>query len=186
MEERSVAPPPPPPFFQEEMDQRRIETTLAGNIAFRGRFRSWLQDEHRHSNRAPPQCLVDRSFKEENCSTLCQMCLVQTLGLCLGWEKDSGGWSKCIHCSKCVGSGKYEDWETFQSHARTVEDIPRAPEVEDIKELPALELTEDQPRNQCPWCGLDLQRSTSVHRKFCMKMPICMWRARQSNKQSVQ
>ena len=60
-------------------------------------------------------------------------------------------------------------WKTF----------PRAPEVEDIKELLALELTEDQPRNQCPWCGLDLQRSTSVHRKFCMKMPICMWLARQ-------
>ena len=103
------------------------------------------------------------------------------LGLCFGgrWEKVFGGCSKCIHCTKCVASGNDEDWETFQSHARTVEDIPRPPEIEGIKELPAPELAEDVPRNQCPWYGLALQRSTSVHWKFCMKMPIRMWFARQ-------
>ena len=36
-----------------------------------------------------------------------------------------------------VSCGNDEDWETFQSHARTVEDIPRAPESEGIKELTA-------------------------------------------------
>ena len=84
----------------------------------------------------------------------------------------------CVHCNKCVASGN-DDWEIFQTHAQTVENIPRALEIEDIKELSAPELTEDQSRNQCLWCGLALQRSTSVHRKFCMKMPICMWLARQ-------
>ena len=37
----------------------------------------------------------------------------------------------------------------------------------------------DYRKNQCPWCGLIQQGSTSVHRKFCMKMPIRMWLARQ-------
>ena len=69
--------------------------------------------------------------------------------------------------------------EIFQTHVQTVENIPRAPEVEGIKELPATELAEGLPRNQCPWCGLTLRGSTSVHRKFCMKMPIRMWLARQ-------
>ena len=36
-----------------------------------------------------------------------------------------------------------------------------------LGKLPAPELTEDQPRNQSPRCGLALHRSTSVHRKFC-------------------
>ena len=43
-EERFLAQPPPPPFFQAEMDLRGIKTRVAGNIAFRGRFQSWLQD----------------------------------------------------------------------------------------------------------------------------------------------
>ena len=43
-EERSSAQLPPPPFFQEEMNSRGIKTRVAGNIAFRGRFQSWLQD----------------------------------------------------------------------------------------------------------------------------------------------
>ena len=178
-EERSVAQPPPPPFFHAEMEQRGIKTTVSGNVAFRGRFQSLLQDEYRYSTRAPPQQLMDRSCKGENCST-CAKC-VRCLGSCLGgrWEKDFGRCSRCIHCTKCVASGNDEDWETFQSRALTVEDIPRAREIEDIKELPAPELTQHQPRNQCPWCGLALQRSTSVHRKFCMNMPMCMWLARQ-------
>ena len=136
------------------------------SAAFRGRFQSWLQ--------------MDRSCKGENCST-CAKCVRCRRGLCFGgrWEKDFGGCSKCIHCTKCVASGNDEDWEAFQSHARIVEDIPRAPEIEGIEELPAPELAEDVPRNQCHWCGLALQRSTSVHRKFCMNMPIRMWLARQ-------
>ena len=56
--------------------------------------------------------------------------------------------------------------------------ISRAPEVENIKELPAAELFDGLPKNQCPWCGLIQQGSTSVHRKFCMKMPIRMWLAK--------
>ena len=44
-EERAIIPPPPPPFFQEEMDQRRIKTTVAGSIAFRGKFKNWLHEE---------------------------------------------------------------------------------------------------------------------------------------------
>ena len=54
-EEKLSAQQPPPPFFQEEMDSRGIKTKVAGNIAFRGRFQSWLHDEYRNSNRAPPQ-----------------------------------------------------------------------------------------------------------------------------------
>ena len=33
-----------------------------------------------------------------------------------------------------------EDWKTFQAHAQLCHNIPRAPEVENIKELPAAEL----------------------------------------------
>ena len=58
-------------------------------------------------------------------------------------------------------------------------DIPRAPEIEDIKELLAPELAEHVSRNQCTWCGFASKRSTSVHRKFCMRMQIRMWFARQ-------
>ena len=77
-----------------------------------------------------------------------------------------------------LGNGP-ADWKLFQAHAQLCHNIPRAPEVENIKELPAAELAEGLPRNQCPWCGLIQQGSTSVHRKFCMKMPIRMWLARQ-------
>ena len=73
-----------------------------------------------------------------------------------------------------MASGNDEDRETFQTHAQLCNNIPRAPEVESIKELPAAELAEGLPRNQCPWCGLIQQGSTSVHRIFCMKMPIRM------------
>ena len=179
-EERLLAQPPPPPFFQEEMDSRGIKTRVAGNITFRGRFQSWLQNEYCNSNRAPPQNWKDRACKRENCST-CAKCPRCRMGLCLGgrWEKDFEGCSKCIHCNKCVASGNDEDWEIFQIHAQTSDNIPRAPEVESIKKLPAAELAEGLPRNQCPWCGLIQQGSTSVHRKFCMKMPIRMWLARQ-------
>ena len=88
-EERLLAQPPPPPLFQEEMDLRGIKTKVAGNIAFRGRFQSWLQDEYRYSNRAPPQRWMDRSCKGENCST-CAKCPRCRFGLCMEgrWEKD--------------------------------------------------------------------------------------------------
>ena len=123
---------------------------------------------------------MDRSCKGENCST-CAKCPRCRFGLCMEgrWEKYFEGCSKCIHCNKCVASGNDKDWEIFQPHAQRSENIPRAPEVEGIKELPAAELAEGSPRNQCPWCGLTQQGSTSVHRKFCMKMPIRMWLARQ-------
>ena len=87
-EERSSAQPPPRPFFQEEMDSRGIKMRVAGNIAFRGRFQSWLQDEYRYSNRAPPQYWIDRACKGENCST-CAKCPRCRIGLCMGgrWEK---------------------------------------------------------------------------------------------------
>ena len=167
-------------FFQEEMDLRGIKTRVAGSIAFRGRFRSWLQDEYRCSNRAPPQGWMDRSCNGENCST-CAKCPRCRIGLCVGrrWEKDFEGCSKCINCTKCVASGNDEDSEIFQTPAQTSENIHRALEVEGIKELPAAELAEGFPRKQCPWCGLTQQGSTSVHRIFCMKMPIRMWLARQ-------
>ena len=180
-EERLLAQPPPLPFFfQEEMDLRGIKTRVAGSIAFRGRFRSWLQDEYRCSNRAPPQGWMDRSCNGENCST-CAKCPRCRIGLCVGrrWEKDFEGCSKCINCTKCVASGNDEDSEIFQTPAQTSENIHRALEVEGIKELPAAELAEGFPRKQCPWCGLTQQGSTSVHRIFCMKMPIRMWLARQ-------
>ena len=51
------------------------------------------------------------------------------------WEKDFEGCSKCIHCNKCVASGNDEDWKTFQAHAQLCHNIPRAPEVENIKEF---------------------------------------------------
>ena len=57
--------------------------------------------------------------------------------------------------------------------------IPKTPEFESTKELPALKTDDEQPRNQCSWCGLVLQNNMSVHRKFCVKMPINMWLARQ-------
>ena len=99
---------------------RKIKTTVSGNVAFPCRFQSWLQDEYRCS-RAPPQRLMDRSCKGENCST-CAKYVRCRLGLCFGgrWEKDFGGYSKCIQCTKCLASGNDEDMETFQSHARTV------------------------------------------------------------------
>ena len=79
---------------------------VAGNIAFRGRFQSWLQDEYRFSNRAPPQYWIDRACKRENCST-CAKCPRCRVGLCVGgrWEKEFEGCSKCTHCNKCVASG---------------------------------------------------------------------------------
>ena len=108
---------------------------------------------------------------------------VRDAELVSAWEdagkKTSKDAAKCIHCNKCMASGNDEDWETFQTHAQLRHNIPRAPEVENIKELPAAELAEGLPRNQCPWCGLIQQGSTSVHRKFCVKMPIRMWLARQ-------
>ena len=169
-EEKFSAQPPPHPFFQEEMDSRGIKMRVAGNIAFRGRFQSWLQDEYRYSNRAPPQHWVDRASKGENCST-CAKCPSCRIGLCMGarWEKDFEGCSKYIHCNKCVASGNHEDWKKFQAQAQLCNNTPRAP-VENIKELPAAELAEGLPKNQCPWCGLTQQSSTSVHRKFCMKI----------------
>ena len=179
-EQESIHPHPPPPFFQEEMNLRGIKVRVAGNIAFHGQFQIWLQDEYRHSNRAPPQHWVDRACKGENGST-CAKCPRCRLGVCMGrrWEKDFEGCSKCIHCNKCVASGNDEEWKTFQAHAQLCQSIPRAPEVENIKELPAAELAEGLPKNQCPWCGLIQQGSTSVNRKYCMKMPIRMWLARQ-------
>ena len=88
-EEKLSAQQPPPPFFQEEMDSRGIKTKVAGNIAFRGRFQSWLHDEYRHSNRAPPQHWVDRTCKGEHCST-CAKCPRCRVGVCMGGrlEKD--------------------------------------------------------------------------------------------------
>ena len=80
-EERSVA-QPPPPFFHAGMGQRGIKTTVSGNVAFRGRFQSWLQDEYRYSTRAPPQRVMDRSFKGENCSTW----------FMFGWALGKGLW----------------------------------------------------------------------------------------------
>ena len=52
--------------------------------------------------------------------------------------------------------GKWNDegWKLFQAHAQLHHNTPRAPEVENIKELPATELAEGSPKNQCPWCGL--------------------------------
>ena len=136
---------------------------VAGNIAFRGRFQSWLQDEYRYSNRAPPQYWIDRACKGENCST-CAKCPRCRIGLCMGgrWEKDFEGCSKCIHCNKCVASGNDEDWKVFQAHAQLCNNTPRAPEVENIKELPAAELAEALPKNQCPWCGLIQQGSRNA------------------------
>ena len=179
-ERESIHPPPPPPFFQEEMNLRGIKMRVAGNIAFRGRFHSWLRDEYSRSNRAPPQQWVDRACKGENCST-CAKCPRCRIGVCMGgrWEKDFEGCSKCIHCNKCVASGNDEDWKILQTHAQLCHNIPRAPEVEIIKELQPAELAEGLPKNQCHWCGLTQQGSTAVHRKFCMKMPIRMWLARQ-------
>ena len=118
--------------------------------------------------------------KERTVQT-CAKCPRCRVGVCMGgrWEKYFEGCSKCIHCNKCVASGNDEDWKTFQVHAQLCHNIPRAPEVENIKELPAAELSDGLPKNQCPWCGLIQQGSTSVHRKFCMKMPIRMWLARQ-------
>ena len=109
----------PPSFFQEEMDWRGIKTRVAGNIAFCGSFQSWLQNEYRYSNRAPPQRWMDRSCKGENCST-CANCVRCRLVLCLGgrWEKDFEGCSKCTHCNKCVASGNDEDWEIFHTQAQ--------------------------------------------------------------------
>ena len=139
-EKESIHPPPPPPFFQEEMNLRGIKMRDAGNITFRDKFQSWLQDEYRHSNRAPPQRWVDRTCKGENCA--CAKCPRCRIGVCIGgrWEKDFEGCSKCIHCNKCVASGNDEDWKTIQVHARLCHNIPRALEVENIKELPAAEL----------------------------------------------
>ena len=85
---KSELPPPPPPFFQEEMNSRGIKVRVAGNITFRGRFHSWLQDEYIHSNRAPPQHWVDRACKGQNYAT-CAKCPRCRIGVCMGgrWEK---------------------------------------------------------------------------------------------------
>ena len=106
-EKKNELPPPPPPFFQEGMNSRGIKVRVAGNITFRGRFHSWLQEEYIHSNRAPPQLWVDRTCNRENCAT-CAKCPRCRVGVCMGrrWEKDFEGCSKCVHCNKCVASGK--------------------------------------------------------------------------------
>ena len=54
-------------------------------------------------------------------------------------KKTLEGAASAFTVQKSVASWNDEDWETFQLHAQTVEDIPRAPGVEDIKELPAPE-----------------------------------------------
>ena len=142
-EKESIHPPPPPPFFQEETNLRGIKMRVAVNIAFRGKFQSWLQDEYRHSNRAPPQHWVDKACKGENSST-CAKCPRCRIGVCMGgrWEKYFEGCSKCIHCNKSVASGNDEDWKTFSSPRTVMSQYPRAPEVENIKELTAAELSE--------------------------------------------
>ena len=138
-EERFFAQPPPPPFFHAEMEERGIKTMVSGNIAFRGRFQSWLQNEDRYSNRAPPQRLMDRSCKGEHCST-CAKCVRCRLGLCLGF----GGCSKCIHCTKCVA--RWKRWSLGSLSAT----FHGRQKLKTSKKLPASELAEDVPRNPVP------------------------------------
>ena len=70
------------------------------------------------------------------------------------WEKVFEGCSECVRCGECVASGSGGGWKLFRARARLCRGVPRAPEVENIKELPAAGLAEGLPKNQCPWCGL--------------------------------
>ena len=84
--EQRASAQPPHPFYQEEMDSWEIKMSVAGHIAFRGIFPSWLQDEYRYNNRVPLRYWIDWACKGENCSTCayCPRCRIGLHGRTLG------------------------------------------------------------------------------------------------------
>ena len=150
---------------------------VAGIIAFRGKFQIWLQGRTnivlRHNTwltRLAKEKIVQRAPS------------VRDAELVSAWE-DAGKKTLKDAANASIATSAWQaemmKIGNYQAHAQLCHNIPRAPEVENIKELPAAELAEGLPKNQCPWCGFIQQGSTSVHRKFCMNMPIRMWLARQ-------
>ena len=153
------------------MDQRNIKTNIVGAIAFRGKFKDWLQDEYQHGK---------RTYRGQNCNT-CSKCVRCRIGFCLGghWERDFGGCRSASIAQTVWPEGAMRTGKIINCINNRPWPSRKTPEFGYIQELSDPKPDDEQPRNQCSWCELVLQNNMSVHRKFCMKMQRNMRLARQ-------
>ena len=149
---------------REELRQiLRVPSRFAASLKTDCRTTTAMETEPRHKS-------TWLALAKGTLPHMLQMCAMQTRSL-FGRPPGKILWRMQQMCPLC--KVRHDDWEVFRLHEQSVADIP------ETQGTTGPETKRRSTPQSVPWCGLALQNNMSAHRKFCLKMPITMWLAKQ-------